>query len=560
VSGEVETVPAAAEDHYADALRRFRGDVRMMEQVLATMIERGEPRSEVHLGLMLDEYLGARSLRKARAIIGQLDELGVALDPRRRFDVALAIVASGSADEGLALVDQLVAEQRDPAPDQAARVLDLLVGAGRVAPAWSLFRRMRARGQEASRDVHLALLADCVARKAAKDAVLVVQAMTAASHLVPGSRASALVRGLCAGGQVERALEIVTLVDAAAAGVPDARGIDAETHGVLLRALARRGHVDQVVALATRLTPSDGPAPAYLRDVVLAARITTGDLEGAWVDAEAMWADASVPSVANLEALLDAELAADHSVRATGLLDLLLLLGATVTPQRSGAVLRATMATSGVDLALPLATVLLDRELTFDRSAARDLVERLVRARRLDEARAWLTRFRRGRTLTQGRSYTSLISALVAAKRIDDAVAVLEEMAAGGVTPEAADLTRLVAARLKADDLARSDRLVEAAERVGVALDEAVLRELMWAHARRGDLPAVERTIARIVAGGHAVDERHEKARAWASGETPRRLEDTPGGDGTGEVVAAAVPPSETESSPEPDAPSVERG
>jgi hypothetical protein len=68
-----------------------------------------------------------------------------------------------------------------------------------------------------------------------------------------------------------------------------------------------------------------------------------------------------------------------------------------------------------------------------------------------------------------------------------------------------------------------------------VHADEATLRELMWTHARRSDVAAVDRTIALLVASGVAPDERHEKARAWASGETPRRLEDAeqPAAEGT---------------------------
>ena len=47
----------------------------------------------------------------------------------------------------------------------------------------------------------------------------------------------------------------------------------------------------------------------------------------------------------------------------------------------------------------------------------------------------------------------------------------------------------------------------------------------MWTHARRSDVAAVERTLQLLVASGVTPDERHEKARAWASGETPRRLD-----------------------------------
>jgi pentatricopeptide repeat protein len=525
VSTEQSTEAIA--DHYVEALERFRGDVRMMEQVLATMIERGAPRTEAHLGLMLDEYLAARSLRKARAIIEQLDGLGVRLDPARQYDVALATATSGSAAEAVAIIDRLVADQRDPSPAQASAVLDLLVGARRTPQAWSLFRRMRARSQHPSRDAILALLSDALQRRAAKDAVAVVQALHAGGHRIPEGRTGPLVRMLVGLGQLDRAIEVLEIVERAAAeGTAVPPGDDAR--GALLQALASKGRVAEVIAIAERSGGS--AASGHVRNTVLAAHIGSGDLEAAWSEAERMWAEACLPTGANLEALLDLTLSAGNVVRAAGVLDLLLVIGVPVTSQRSGAVLRAEMAASGVDRALPVASMILDQGLVFDRATARDLVERLVRGRRLDEARAWLERFRRSGTLTQGRSYGSLLSALVAAKRVDDAVGLLEEMVAAKIRPEQADLARLVAGRVKADDLPSAERLLAAASAVGVHADEATLRELMWTHARRSDVAAVERVVALLITSGVTPDERHEKARAWASGATPRRLEDTAAG------------------------------
>jgi pentatricopeptide repeat protein len=147
--------------------------------------------------------------------------------------------------------------------------------------------------------------------------------------------------------------------------------------------------------------------------------------------------------------------------------------------------------------------------------------------RRLDEARAWLARFRASGTLTQGKGYGSLLQAYVAAKRVDDAVSLIEEMEAGKVAPVPNDVARIITGRLKADDLVGAGRLLDAAASVGVHADESTLRELLWAHARKGEAAAVERTMLRLTAAGITPDERHEKARAGASGETPRRLEDT---------------------------------
>jgi pentatricopeptide repeat protein len=532
VSTEQSTEPSTAAstedpaDHYLEALRRFRGDVRMMEQVLATMIERGAPRTEAHLGLMLDEYLAGRSLRKARAIIEQLDALGVVLDPQRQYDVALATVASGGSAEAIGIVDRLVAEQRDPAPSQSTAVLDLLIGARRTTQAWSLFRRMRARGQHPSREAHLTLLVDAVERRAAKDTVAVISSVRSSGQRMPDARNAQAIRMLVATGQLDRAIEVLGLVEGEALDGA-AASPSADVLGGLMRALAAKGRVEDVLALASRAGGDAGAMPGHLRNTVLGAHLASGDLEAAWSETERMWADACLPTGANLEALLDLTLAAGNVARAAGVLDLLLVIGVPVASHRSGAVIRAELAADGLDRVLPVAASILDIGAVFDRAAARDLVERLVRARRLDEARDWLRRFRTAGTLTQGRSYGSLLSALAASKRVDDAVALLEEMVAHRVRPEQADLARLVSGRVKADDLAAAERLLTAASSAGVHADEATLRELMWTHARRSDVAAVDRTVALLVASGVTPDERHEKARAWASGETPRRIEDT---------------------------------
>ncbi len=535
---------AAEQDHYAEALLRFRGDVRMMEQVLASMIERRVPRGAVHLGLMLDQYLAGRELRKARAVMAQLDEAGIALDAGRRFSLALAMAAAGQASEALALVEGLTADGHQPAPDQAAAVLALLLGARRTAAAWPLYRRAAAAGRGVDRDAHLALLVDALGRRAAKDTLLVLRGMVAAGQRIPTLRAGEALRMLVRTGQVDRALELLELLAAAPSGVAPAP--DGETLGVLLDGLARRGRVDAVAALVTRV--ADGAPSAHLRNALLAARLGAGDRDDAWSELETMWADGILPTAANLEALLDAELAAGGTVRAAGLLDWLVVIGAPVTTARSGPVLRAELA-ADLGAGLRLAASLLDAGQPLDRAASRDLVERLVRARRLDEARAWLDRLRVAGTLTLGRSWGSLLTALVAAKRSEESAALLEELVGAGIAPEAADVLRLASGRVRAGDRVRAERFAAAASRAGVHLPEEVLRELLWAHARAGDAGGVERVMALLVAAGIAPDERHEKARAWATGATRRRLEDDPDGGGGSEPDEGAPPAAEAAAS-----------
>jgi len=361
-----------------------------------------------------------------------------------------------------------------------------------------------------------------------------VQGMRAAGHRIPDGRSGPIVRMLLGLGQLERAMEVLAAVEEAVAE-GSATHPGGDTYGALLQALASKGRVDDVLAVAARLASTGEPLSSHHRNAVLGARIAAGDLEGAWSEAEQMWSEACLPTGANLEALLDLTLASGNVARAAGVLDLLLVIGVPVSSSRSGAVLRAEMAAEGLARVLPVAATILDQGLVFDRAAARDLVERLVRARRLDEARAWLARFRTSGTLTQGRSYASLLTALVAAKRVEDAIGLLEEMVAGRVRPEPSDLGRLVAGRLKAGEPEEAERLLASASAVDVHSDEATLRELMWTYARRSDVAAVDRILVLLAAAGIAPDERHEKARAWASGAIARRLEDTDG-------AVAAVP------------------
>jgi pentatricopeptide repeat protein len=518
---------AAGTDHYAEALLRFRGDVRMMEQVLATMIERRVPRSDVHLGLMLDQYLEGRELRKARAVIAQLEEAGIALDGRRLYAVALATAAAGQAAEAVALVERLSGEGHEPSTDQVPGVLALLAGSRRLATVWPLYRRTAARRPAVDRDVHLALLADALTRRAAKDTMLVLRAMLAAGQVVPATRGGEAIRMLVRSGQVDRAVELYGLLAAA----PDAVAPtpDGEVVAALLATLARRGRVDDVVAIASAAAGGEATDP-HLRNVVLGARLAAGDRDAAWAEVEAMWAAGLLPTGANLELLLDLELAAGGTVRAAGILDWLVVIGAPVSTARSGPVLRAELA---ADLrgGLALAGALLDGGQVVDRAAARDLVERLVRARRLDDARRWLERFRAAGTLTLGRSWGSLLAALVAAKRSEEAIALLEELVAAGIAPEPADVARLVAGQLRAADRLGAARIAAAASAAGVHLAEDVLRELLWSHARAGDAPAAEQVITLIVAAGITPDERYEKALAWANGSTRRRLDEPPAAD-----------------------------
>jgi hypothetical protein len=109
------------------------------------MIERGAPRSEAHLGLMLDEYLaGGRSARRGRSSSSSTRSGCARPGPsvrRRARDGDVGQTRRGGGDHRPA--------GRRPARPRAGAGLGGPRPARRRATtpqAWSLFRRMRARG------------------------------------------------------------------------------------------------------------------------------------------------------------------------------------------------------------------------------------------------------------------------------------------------------------------------------------------------------------------------------------------------------------------------------
>jgi hypothetical protein len=57
-----------------------------------------------------------------------------------------------------------------------------------------------------------------------------------------------------------------------------------------------------------------------------------------------------------------------------------------------------------------------------------------------------------------------------------------------------------------------------------VSIDEPTYRELMWTFAQKGKADETQELYDRMVAAGITPDDRHQKAVAWARGETARRL------------------------------------
>jgi hypothetical protein len=285
----------------------------------------------------------------------------------------------------VAIIDRLVAEQRDPAPGQAPR----------SSTSCSVARRTYRRPGRCS----VACARAVSTRAATRTSTLLGDALSVAPRRTP-SRHRVAARGggiACPTVGSRRSVRmLVGRVSSSGRSRSSAwwsgrlgrhgRAPGRRRAGALLHALAAKGRVEEVLALAARARSGGEAMPGHLRNAVLGAQIAAGDLDAAWAQAEAMWADACLPTGANLEQLLDLTLAAGNVVRAAGVLDLLLVIGVPVSSQRSGAVLRAEMAADGLDTGAP-------RRRVDPRTGLRVRPGRRARPRRATRAR---TAARRG--------------------------------------------------------------------------------------------------------------------------------------------------------------------
>jgi pentatricopeptide repeat protein len=131
----------AADDKYLDAMRRFSGDLRMVQQVFTSMQQREVTAEEPHYRLLLKAYLDARDLAGARRILDEMRQAGHDVDTGVRWDLAIATGRAGRTDEALAMLDQLHEEGVSPDPAHASQVLGIYLAAGRHPAARAVSAR-----------------------------------------------------------------------------------------------------------------------------------------------------------------------------------------------------------------------------------------------------------------------------------------------------------------------------------------------------------------------------------------------------------------------------------
>ncbi len=508
------------DDRYVEALRRFSGDLRMARQVFDSMIQRDVEIRPEHWRLYLDAHLDHRDVGGAREVIARMQDAGVDAPQDARWRLAIAASRAGQLDAALELLDELHQQGAQPDVEHAPAVLSVYVAAARFAAARSVLRRMASHGIAASDDDYARLLEDCLQRRAIKDTLSVVALMIDVGRPPQARRAAALVTMMARAGQPDRGRELAEMLRAA--HIELSAGVDDE----LLLAYAKAGDTEQAQAVLDTIT-ARGAAPSSLHhNALLQARLAANDAVGAWESVRRLTADGCIPTGANLEGLLEVSLAAGDVADASGVLDWMLILGVPVPPQAAAKVLGAHLGRGELDLGLSLARTLQDAGVPVDRRIARDLVERLAKAKRLDEAATTLESFRAAGRLTHGKHYGSLLTGYLGTKRPDDAVALLEHMFEHKLAPTSADASRVVGALVRLEQLDRARTLIGLLAEHAVSVDEPTYRELMWAYAKKGAHGPARAVYDAMVAAGITADERHDKALEWASGQVRRRLDD----------------------------------
>lgn len=516
--------PAAEQpDKYTEALRRFSGDLRMTKQVFESMQERGVEVREHQWRLLLQAHLDGRDLAGARDIMDRMRAAGIEPGPATQWDVVVAMGRSGRTEEAMALVRQLEKAAVRPRPDHGRGLLRLFLAADEFGRAKQALRQMVDHGQEPEAEQYTRLVEDCLRRRAINDTEDLVDLMIAAGTPPSHEQACELVAMMASAGHPDRAARLrdrLREVDVE---------VDSDTHVELLSAFAETGDPEGAESVLRTIRSNGGRITSFHTNAMLRSRLQADEHEAAWETATEMADAGRVPSGRNLDGLLELSLRTGHLIRARGAVDWMLMLGVPVTPDRIGELVTRLLEADETDCALRVFREAAAHDVTSDRRAAAGLVEALVRATRLREARALLHELRAAGTLTHGKHYGSLMGAYVRQDRLEEAVTLLQRMLAAEITPAVADATGVVVAVAKDGDPSRAMSLLDSLVDAGLVIGEPTFRELLWAFARAGRYEPARAVHARMVAAGIESEPRHQKALEWASGETPRRLEEQPG-------------------------------
>lgn len=519
---------------YLDAMRRFSGDAHMVAQVFDSMSQRGFTPAAEHWQLLLDAHLSAGDIDTAEATVAKMVATGVTISDTQLFDLGVTFFRRGEVSRAITQFDRLHQRGARPGPRHAPAVFNAFLQAQRFPAARAVLRDMAQRGETVPQASYTQLLRDALKRRAVKDTEALIATMLASS-VTPDQRiASELAIMVCQAADPGRALALVTqLLDANVSFTP------------AVYAAVLRGHVLQqdhegVIACVAAFGRYGVPLSSYALNALVGARLATGDSQGAFEALSQLWDSAMTATGENLTATITQSLAAGSPARAQACLTAMLFTATPVTADEMHSVISAQLAAGKVDDAIAIVRDALAGNVTFDRRVLRDITKALLAKGALRETLLLLADARHAGVVS-ARSYGEVLTFVLRQKRHDRAVRLIDHFGKERIRLNATDASYIIRALGK--DASREQALYAARAFAAQKVygDEPTYRELLWECARAGDTKATRTVYDMLTAAGHPHEESHDKALAWATGQTARRL------DGPVEVPQTPVKPADFE-------------
>jgi len=505
---------------YLDAMRRFSGDARMVTQVFASLSQRGVTPTADHWQLLLEAHVSAGDVDAAETTLAEMAAAGVTVSDTQLFDLGVTFFRRGEIARAIAQFDGLHQRGARPGSRHAPAVFNAFLHAERFPAARAVLRDMAQRGETVPRESYTQLLRDALNRRAVKDTEALVTTMLTAGVTPDRPLASDLAIMVCQAADPRRACTLVTqLLDAGVTFTPS-------VYATILRGLVTKKDHAGVVDYLAALTRYGIPASSYAINALLSACLATGDTDGAWDALCRLWDEGMLATGANLSATITQNLAAGKPRRAQAALTAMLFTATPVTGEEMHAVIAAQLAAKNVADAVAVVRDALAGSVTFDRRVLRDITHALLLRGELRETLLLLADARHAGVVS-ARSYGEVLTFVLQQKRPDRGVRLITHYGKERIRLNAADASQAIRALARDGSREQAVAAVNAFATQKVYADEPTYRELLWECARAGDTAATRTVYDILGAAGHSREESHEKALAWATGQTPRRL-DTP--------------------------------
>lgn len=506
---------------YLDAMRRFSGDPRMVSQVFASLTERGITPTAEHWNLLLDAQVTAGDTHAAEATITQMLGAGVPVNDEQLFDIGVTFARRGDLNRAIHQFDALHQRSARPGPKHAPAVFQAFVSAKRFPAARAVLRDMVQRGESIAADAYTPVLRDALQRRAVKDTEALIAMMLKQGHVPGADLANDLVVMVCHAADANRAAELVELLIARNVTFTD------RVYATILRGLLHTNATGRAETFITTLRSHGVTLTSFIQNTVVAARLAQNDADGAYQALETLWNDGMLATGENLHAVLTRSAADGQSRRAQTCLSAALLSATPVTSDVMHTVVNAALADDDVDGAVAIVYDALYGNVSLDRRVLRDITQALLKRRRLRTALRVLGDAKHAGVVS-ARSYGAVLIYVLQHKRTAAARKLMAFFATHRIRLNTADATQVL--RLFAREVSRADalRVLAQLRDQKVYADEPTYRELLWECARAGDAANAQLVYDVLGEAGIAREESHDKALAWATGTTPRRLDATP--------------------------------